>query len=149
MPMRRYIGPRHSGEIACKSGRAREGGTGGSPLIFNCLWHSATSPAERKIVEKSVKLVIYTAILLYGIYSVFTGCGTLKRGVNMTRRRSASKAQRGRGKKAHSEEHVYGVAVPPGFDEEVGDEGEKPSKGEAGLRRLGESFGDSSEITTW
>src|SRR5258706_4286767 len=147
MPMRRYIGPRHSGEIACKSGRAREGGTGGSPLIFNCLWHSATSPAVRKIIEKSVKLVIYTAILLYGIYSVFTGCGTLKRGVNMARRRSAYKAQRGRVNKAHSEEHVYGVAGTQGLSGTIAGGSRQPSPAGRPTRRFADSVQPRARIS--
>src|SRR6267154_3312727 len=49
----------------------------------------------------------------------------------MARRRSASKAQRGRGKKAHSEEHVYGVAVPEGLHEAIEDERGNLSKAES------------------
>jgi hypothetical protein len=49
----------------------------------------------------------------------------------MARRRSASKALRGRGKKAHSEEHVYGVAVPEGLHEAIEDERGNLSKAES------------------
>jgi hypothetical protein len=47
----------------------------------------------------------------------------------MARRRSAS--LRGRGKKAHSEEHVYGVAVPEGLHEAIEDERGNLSKAES------------------
>lgn len=90
-------------------------------------------PQSEKILKKSVKLVIYTAILLYGINAAFTGCRTLERGVNMARRRSASKARRGRGNKAHSEEHVYGVAVPEGLHEAIENERDNLSKAESVL----------------
>jgi hypothetical protein len=49
----------------------------------------------------------------------------------MARRRSAS--LRGRGKKAHSEEHVYGVAVPEGLHEAIEDERDNLSKAESVL----------------
>jgi len=49
----------------------------------------------------------------------------------MARRRSASKAQRGPGKKAHFEEHVYGVAVPEGLHEAIEDERGNLSKAES------------------
>lgn len=51
----------------------------------------------------------------------------------MARRRSASKARRGRGNKAHSEEHVYGVAVPEGLHEAIENERDNLSKAESVL----------------
>jgi hypothetical protein len=37
MPMRRSIGPRHWGEIACRSGRVKDGGAGEIALNFQSL----------------------------------------------------------------------------------------------------------------
>jgi hypothetical protein len=51
----------------------------------------------------------------------------------MARRRSASTARRSRGNKTHSEEHVYGVAVPEGLHEAIENERDNLSKAESVL----------------
>jgi hypothetical protein len=65
----------------------------------------------------------------------------------MARRRSASKAQRGRGK-AHSEEHVYGVAVPEGLHEAIENERDNLSKAESVLGCLAISMEYESDAVS-
>ena len=64
----------------------------------------------------------------------------------MARRRSAS--LRGRGKKAHSEEHVYGVAVPEGLHEAIEDERDNLSKAESVLGCLAISMEYESDAVS-
>src|SRR5476649_1517324 len=98
-------------------------------------------PAAHKSTQEKMKLVIYTAILVYG-HRTSSWVLAPKLGETMVTRRISPKARRGRNHRTRSVDHVYGVPVPEGLHEAIENERGNLSRAESVLGCLAISMED-------